>query len=242
MQVLAGVGEGAPPEERPLADLVGGDLVGGWEPALGRAVRGDSAVCDGGAVRGGRWCRCGRAVEGQEVGGGPAPADLWFGEDGEVELESVVELGEHAADEPVRWSDPVPQHVDQGTVAGQGVDDGLLDRGDLLSPSPAGRGGDAEGGVDVRQGIGGSPTEGAADGQRCHQRRGLGEVDQPVQQPPLPGQLNRQRGQPRPAAGGAVRVLNSVHPVSIDRAWPVGWWIRRGRPGLRPVRRERRPG
>ncbi len=153
MQILAGVGQGAPPEERPLADLVRGDLVSGWEPAGGRAVRDD---------RGGRPCRRGRAVEGHEVRGGPAPAYLGFGEDGEVELEPVVELGEHPADEPVRWSDPVPQHVHDGAVAGQRVDDGLLDRADLLD---AGLGVDAEGGVDVGEGVGGSPAERAADGQ-----------------------------------------------------------------------------
>jgi hypothetical protein len=57
----------------------------------------------------------------------------------------------------------VPQHVHQGTVTGQGVDNVLLDHGDLFGAGPAGRGVDAQGGVDVGQGISGSPPERAAD-------------------------------------------------------------------------------
>jgi len=75
----------------------------------------------------------------------------------------------------------VPQHVHDGAVPGQRVDDGLLDRADLLSAGPAGSNGDAEGGVDVGEGVGGSPAERAAHGQRRDQRRGPREVDQPVQ-------------------------------------------------------------
>ncbi len=75
----------------------------------------------------------------------------------------------------------MPQHVHQRAVPGQRVDEGLFDRCDLLGAGPAGSNGDTQGGVDVGEGVGGSPPERAAHGQRRDQRYGLAEVDQPVQ-------------------------------------------------------------
>ncbi len=173
------------------------------------------------------WCV--GAVEGDEVGGGATAPDLGVGEHGEVQLQAVTELGEDPADDPVRWADPLAQHVEEGSVTGKGAEDGLLDRTDRPGARcPAGRG-DAEGGVDVGERVGCPPTQRATNRQGGGQRFALAQLQQPGQQPPVPVQLVRPATADRRPRRPDPRCPPCRRHLLVVRPWD---WARRASAGV----------
>src|SRR6516162_7095029 len=110
-QVLVGVDQRTPAEERPLPDLIAGDRARGWRLAAGLGAAGQCLGIWRPGVR-----RGGYLVQRDEVRSAAAATaylDVGLGYDRQVELRAISELGEDPPGPLVSGPGPVSQHVDE---------------------------------------------------------------------------------------------------------------------------------
>ena len=234
-QVLGGVGERAPAEEGPLADLIGGDRVGPWMPVTTRARTRTRGPGLGGPRRPGG---CAAREQGHQSG---AAAPRRTSGSAMIARSSWVPSPNCAKTRRMNRSGrpgPVPQHVDHRAEPGQRPDQLALDGQDLPRPAGTGLAAKPKRRVDVRQRVGRAPAQRAPDRQRGHQRRGHAPAEQRGQDPPLRGQFPGQASEPgvpgSPASAGVHSAVIHSHPLPCGPS-PEACFLATPDPGAQPT-------